>query len=123
MNLPETPLERQIKTSPGRHFRTPLGRQIGTSMGHQTGTYPGRSKRIFRKRPGYVGGGRSRDQYLLAGKVAKIIILIETHYFIISETEESFQQIASNHSSDIEFKDFQNIYTILKTILKQYFYF
>ena len=80
MSLPETPLERQIKTSPGRHFRTPLGLQIGTSMGRQIRTYPGRSKRIFRKRPGYVGGGRSRDQYLPVGKVAKFIILIETYF-------------------------------------------
>ena len=53
------PLERQVKTSPGRHFRTSPGRQIGTS--------PGRSNKIFRGRPGDVGGGRPRDQYLPVG--------------------------------------------------------
>ena len=45
IKLPGTSLERQIKTSPGRHFRTSPERQIGTS--------PGRSNRIFR--------GRRRD--------------------------------------------------------------
>ena len=48
INLPGTSLERQIKTSPERHFRTSPRRQIGTS--------PGRSNRIFRERPGDVGG-------------------------------------------------------------------
>ena len=39
INLPGMFLERQIKTSPRRHFRTSRGRQIGTS--------PGRSSRIL----------------------------------------------------------------------------
>ena len=49
INVLETSLEHQIKTSPGRHFRLSPGRQIGTS------------DRIFRRRPGDVGGGRPRD--------------------------------------------------------------
>ena len=53
LNLPGTSLERQIRTSPARHFRTSPGRQIGTS--------PGLSNRIFRGRPGDVGGRRPRD--------------------------------------------------------------
>ena len=53
INLPGTSLERQIKTSPGRHFRTSPERQIGTS--------PGWSNRIFRGRPGDVGGGCPQD--------------------------------------------------------------
>ena len=53
INLPGTSLERQIKTSPGSHFRSSPGRQIGTS--------PWRSNRIFRGRPGNAGGGRPRD--------------------------------------------------------------
>ena len=48
IKLPGTSLERQIKTSPGRHFRTSPERQIGTS--------PGRSNRIFRGRPRDVLG-------------------------------------------------------------------
>ena len=61
-------LERQIKTSPGRHFRTFPGRQIGMS--------PGRSYRIFSGRPGDVGGGRPRDQCLPAGNEIKSNIVI-----------------------------------------------
>ena len=61
INLPGTSLERQIKVSPGHHFRTSPGRQIGMSPGHQIGTSPGRSNRIFRGRSGDVGGGRTRD--------------------------------------------------------------
>ena len=53
INLPGTSLERQIRTSPGRHFRASSGRQIGTS--------PGRSNRIFRRRPRDVGGGLPWD--------------------------------------------------------------
>ena len=53
INLPGTSLERQIKKSPGQHFRTSPGRQIRT--------LPGRSNRIFRERPGEVGWGRPRD--------------------------------------------------------------
>ena len=45
INLPGTPLERQIKTSPRR----------------QIGMPPGQSNRIFRGRPGYVGGVRPWD--------------------------------------------------------------
>ena len=67
IKLPGTFLERQIKTSPGRHFRTSPGRQIGKSPGRQIGTSPGLSNRIFRGRPGDVGGGRPSDQNLPAG--------------------------------------------------------
>ena len=69
-------LERQIKTSPGRHFRTSLGCQTGTSLGRQIESSPGRSDRIFRGFPGDVGGeaslGRPGDQYLLAGYSSEI---------------------------------------------------
>ena len=54
-------------TSLGRHFETSPGRQIGTSPGRQFGTSLGWSNRIFRRRPGDVGGGRPGDQYLPAG--------------------------------------------------------
>ena len=43
--------------------------------------------------------------------VSKGIRLIKTHYFIIKiPNKENLQQIASNHSSDIEFKDFMKLY-------------
>ena len=45
INVPGKSLERQIKTSPGHHFRTSLGR----------------SNRIFKGRPGDVGGERPPD--------------------------------------------------------------
>ena len=67
INFPGTFLERQIRTSYGRHFRTSPGRQIGTPPERQTRTSPGLSNRIFRESPGEVGGRRPRGQYLLAG--------------------------------------------------------
>ena len=56
INFPGTSLERQIRTYIGRHFTTSPGRQIGTYPGRQIGTSPGWSIRIFRGRPGDVGG-------------------------------------------------------------------
>ena len=53
INLPGMFLERQLRASPGRHFRAPLRRQIVTSRG--------RSNRIFRRRHGDVGGWRPRE--------------------------------------------------------------
>ena len=44
-------------------------------------------------------------------KVLKTIKLNATHYFIMKITNNSeLEQIASNHSSDIEFKDFMKLY-------------
>ena len=44
-------------------------------------------------------------------KVPKTIILNATHYFIMKiSNKRELQQIASNHSSDIHFKDFMKIY-------------
>ena len=44
-------------------------------------------------------------------KVPKAIRLNATHYFIIKiPNERELQQIASNHSSDIDFKDFIKLY-------------
>ena len=60
-NLPGTPLECRIGTSPERHFRTSLGRQIGTFLGRKIRTSPGRSNRTFRRRLGDIGGGRPLD--------------------------------------------------------------
>ena len=43
-------------------------------------------------------------------KVLKTIRLNATHYFIMKITNNSeLEQIASNHSSDIEFKDFMKL--------------
>ena len=43
--------------------------------------------------------------------VPKNIILNSTHYFIMKiPNKREFQQIAFNHSSDIDFKDFMNLY-------------
>ena len=61
INLPRTSLERQFRTSPGHHFRTPPGLYIRTFPGHQIGMYPRRSNRLFRGRPGDVGGECPRD--------------------------------------------------------------
>ena len=45
-------------------------------------------------------------------KVPKTIRLNVTHYFIIKiPNKRELQQIASNHSSDIDFKDFMKFYT------------
>ena len=45
-------------------------------------------------------------------KVPKTIRLNATHYFIIKiPNKRELQQIASNHSSDIDFKDFMKLYT------------
>ena len=43
--------------------------------------------------------------------VPKNIILNSIHYFIMKiPNKREFQQIAINHSSDIDFKDFMNLY-------------
>ena len=56
INLSGTSLERQIRTSTGRQFRTCTRCQIGTPSGCQIRTSLGWSNRIFRGRPGDVGG-------------------------------------------------------------------
>ena len=44
-------------------------------------------------------------------KVLKTIRLNATHYFIMKIPDKrELQQIASNHSSDIDFKDFMKLY-------------
>ena len=44
-------------------------------------------------------------------KVPKDVKLISTHFFIMKiPNKRELQQIALNHSSDIDFKDFMNIY-------------
>ena len=44
-------------------------------------------------------------------KVAKTITLNATHYFVMKIlNKRDLQQIASNHSSDIDFKDFMKLY-------------
>ena len=44
-------------------------------------------------------------------KVPTTVRLRATHYFIMKiPNKREFQQIASNHSSDIEFKDFMKFY-------------
>ena len=44
-------------------------------------------------------------------KVPKTIRLNATHYFIMEIlNKKELQQIASNHSSDIDFKDFMRLY-------------
>ena len=48
--------------------------------------------------------------------VQKNIRLNSTHYFIIPNKRE-LQQIAFNHSSDIDFKDFMNLYKKLYSFL------
>ena len=53
INLPGTPLERQIKTAPGRHFRTSRGRPRPTS--------PGRLLKILFDRPDDVPIWRPGD--------------------------------------------------------------
>ena len=52
--------------------------------------------------------------------VQKNIRLNSTHYFIIPNKRE-LQQIAFNHSSDIDFKDFMNLYK--KMYCKAIFFF
>ena len=43
--------------------------------------------------------------------VPKNIILNSTHYFVMKiPNKREFQQISFNHSSDIDFQDFLNIY-------------
>ena len=60
---------------------------------------------------------RQRDQLFTSliswyyFKVLKTIRLNSTHYFIMKiPNKRELQQIASNHSSDIDFKDFMNVY-------------
>ena len=44
-------------------------------------------------------------------KASKDIRLNSTHFFVMKiPNKREFRQIASNHSSDIDFKDFINIY-------------
>ena len=44
-------------------------------------------------------------------KITKSISLNETHYFIMKvPNKKKHQQIALNHSSNIEFKDFMKLY-------------
>ena len=44
-------------------------------------------------------------------KVPKDVRLNSTHFFIMKiPNKREYQQIALNHSSDIDFKDFMNIY-------------
>ena len=44
-------------------------------------------------------------------KVPKYIRLNATHYFVMNTpNKRELQQIASNHSSDIDFKDFMKLY-------------
>ena len=51
----------------------------------------------------------------------KTIVLNATHYFIIKiPSKRELQQIASNHSSDIDFKDFKKPY---KDYTKEHFHF
>ena len=49
-------------------------------------------------------------------KVPKDVRLNSTHFFIMKiPNKREFQQIALNHSSDIDFKDFMNIYKTCTT--------
>ena len=51
-------------------------------------------------------------------KVPKILTLHASHYFIMKiPNKRELQQIASHHSSDIDFKDF------MKLILKNHIHF
>ena len=53
--------------------------------------------------------------------VLKNIRLNSTHYFIMKITNKrELQQIPFNHSSDIDFRDFMNLYK--KCTVKQYFF-
>ena len=61
INLSGTSLERQIRMSPGCHFKTSPRSQIGTSPGRQIETSLGQSNRILRVRPAGVGGRRPRE--------------------------------------------------------------
>ena len=50
------------------------------------------------------------QSYIAVPKNIKNIRLNYTHYFIMkSPNERELQQIAFNHSSDIDFKDFMNL--------------
>ena len=54
--------------------------------------------------------------------VPKNIRLNSAHYFILKiQNKRELQQIAFNHSSDIDFKDFMNLYK--KTYCKTIFFF
>ena len=47
----------------------------------------------------------------ICSKVTKSLRLNATHYFIMKiANKRELQQIASNHSSDIDFKDFMKLY-------------
>ena len=54
-------------------------------------------------------------------KVFKTIRLNTTHYFIMKvHNKKELQQVASNHSSDINFKDFMKLY---KDYTKEHIHF
>ena len=54
-------------------------------------------------------------------KLFKTIRLTTTHYFIMKvHNKKELQQIASNHSSDINFKDFMKLY---KDYTKEHIHF
>ena len=65
INLSGASLERQIRTSPGRHFRM--------STRHQIWTSPGWANRIFRGCPGDVGDGCPQD--VLGTNVCRVGII------------------------------------------------
>ena len=53
----------------------------------------------------------SCEGFIVSLKVPKTTRLNVTHYFIMKIlNERELQQIASNHSADIEFKDFIKLY-------------
>ena len=53
-------------------------------------------------------------------KVPKTIRLNATNYFIIKITNKrELRQIASNHLSDIDFKDFMKLYKYYRNYLKE----
>ena len=55
-------------------------------------------------------------------KVTKEVLLSTTHFFIMKIPNKKWlQQIALNHSSDIEFKDFMKIYK--KCTAEPYYFF
>ena len=62
INLPGTSLECQVRASHGRHLRMSPERQSGTSSEW--------SNRIFRGRPGDVGGGR--PWYVLGTNICQL---------------------------------------------------
>ena len=67
----------------------------------------------------YLGGGKLNISIVFISqshlKVPKTIRLNATHHFIMKITNKSeLRQPASNHSADIELKDFMNLYKDFK---------